>query len=944
MRKYLITGALALVVCGCMTSCTDHTEFIGNVIDAKTQAFDETFVEAYGEIQAGHDWGFGAVGQAARTRTASTESNLWYVSEDEGGYGLQKPDDLFDEEIEYVMNWFSTARQGHGETLDVKNYFVQQVAYGNKDNQGVSYTVSGQVFETIRNDEPVYRTENYTVNSKDQMDWIASNLTATVQRESNCDHVNNFNTGSGSLMYMQDSETKYGFSFKDSWGTVNNLVSTNYYMVHLVADYKGKHIDGWYVGFDYQTSKVEMGANDDPNMVKSSVQLSPDGKYNDRVVKIVPASEGGSGETPTIPQVYVVTEETTPSAYYEVWEGKKVVDIGRVMAEDLGSSDLNDMDYNDIVFEARIVKPYTEIRKKESETATDYEQVSNVTINNTNYTASEGTSYANIKLLAAGGTIPITVAGIDVHNAFGGIGKTTMINTENPNMTNGKYVTRDATDLEQDNGSKDFNYSTIDAIPVAAQYSNGVIAIQNPTGGVPHKICVPTTAPWPIERVEMNTAYNNTFGRAGGTGGYVQNSSVQFWNSAVSGKVNNLEGFGQSVGDVFDETKTAEGTVNGQTTYSATLQDAVNTTYPTVESGWTTVWTRGANDGYLYDDGTQHSVYIDRSNFSGITKGSKVRIYGVYRTGFSVYTNINDGYLTETNYNQAGYIELDVTTDNHVNTLSSWSGLSITGSKFTVTNVAIQVAAQQEYTIPERRGTVIWSGSQDLGWSTGIYLNTNLFEGAGVGTKIRVYGIGYEAGNDSWQVGLTKNIDDWPNVSGCDFQTYWTKGNVEGGVEVEWTLTANGAADVLANQTVVRGPNFTVKYVTIENPATENFALEDGQIWPTSAVSPANSVSLSGSVFNDITENDILCIYGSFTSDQLNFAFHTSAWDEFNSTSANWTFSNDKKWLYATPDAINSTKGCLELVVTADLISYLKKGIDLVSYTNNQKISKIKIE
>ena len=61
------------------------------------------------------------------------------------------------------------------------------------------------------------------------------------------------------------------------------------------------------------------------------------------------------------------------------------------------------------------------------------------------------------------------------------------------------------------------------------------------------------------------------------------------------------------------------------------------------------------------------------------------------------------------------------------------------------------------------------------------------------------------------------NITDWPAVPGTETQNFWSKGFFEGGVEVEWTLTADGAAAVLANQTVVRGPNFTVYYVTIDN-------------------------------------------------------------------------------------------------------------------------------
>ena len=262
MKKYLMTGIAAIAMCAAFTSCSHDVDPVSQEDLNKMAAekvvnnYNQAFIATFGQPAANQDWGFGT----SVTRTAKTESNLWYEDKPTG-YGLQKPADLFPEEIEYVMDWFSQVRQGHGEVLDVNNYFVQQVAYGNKYDQGVKYPVSGQVFETIRNGQAVYRTENYEVQSKEHMDWIAANMTANVESEQDCDHVNNFNTGSGSLMYMEDSETKYGFAFKDSWGTVDKLVSTNYYMVHLVADYKGKHIDGWYVGFDYQTSKVEYTAD-----------------------------------------------------------------------------------------------------------------------------------------------------------------------------------------------------------------------------------------------------------------------------------------------------------------------------------------------------------------------------------------------------------------------------------------------------------------------------------------------------------------------------------------------------------------------------------------------------------------------------------------------------------------------------------------------------------
>ena len=379
-----MTGVAAIALCAAFTSCSKNEELYDAGQITKNEAaqieenYNKAFIAAFGQPAANQDWGFGA---NAKTRVANTNSNEWFKPIDQQGYGLQKPDDLSAEEIEYVMNWFSQERQGHGETLDLKNYFVQQVGYGNKDDQGVRHSISGQVWEKYENGQHVYRTETYSENSKSHMDWIAANLKANVQSESDCDHINNFNTGSGSLMYMQNSETQYGFAFKDSWGTSDNLVSTNYYMVHLVADYKGKHIDGWYVGFDYQTRKTKtenktygVSLDHEPwyqetteELVTENVRLDPDGIYNDRVVKIVPAGE-------------IINNE---------WDIRIIAeDLNAKEADSEATSDWSvgsDWDFNDVVFDVKFTSATT----------------------------------ANVKIVGAGGRFPLFVAGHEAHQELG---------------------------------------------------------------------------------------------------------------------------------------------------------------------------------------------------------------------------------------------------------------------------------------------------------------------------------------------------------------------------------------------------------------------------------------------------------------------------------------------------------------------------------------------
>ena len=682
MKKYLLAAVMAVAVTGAFVSCSDDV-VSGSLIEQKAKAFENAYIEAYGTPAPNHTWGFKTnnIAEAeARgvTRTAKTESNLWYVDKPTG-YGLQQPDPLFDEEIEYVMDWFSQVRQGHGEVLDVNNYFVQQVAYGNKYDQGVKYPVSGQVFETIRDGNPVYRTENYEVQSKEHMDWIAANMTANVQSEQDCDHVNNFNTGSGSLMYMQDSETKYGFAFKDSWGTVNNLVSTNYYMVHLVADYKGKHIDGWYVGFDYQTSKVEYNAD---GTLTSSVKLDPDGKYNDRVVKIIPA---GGGTNP-------------PTGEWKIEEIEEIVEAGRVFCEDLGASKLNDIDYNDVVFDAIIVHKYQKLTTTVKEDGKDPVVTESVVDNSSEY-------YAKICLLAAGGTVPASVAGYEVHDVLSNssLGTNVMINTtRNKEDVNGAQIDecapviiQEAVEGQEETVDKKFmGITLIKDIEIAVQYGNAVTMLTAETGSTvpaaPYKFCVPIGTPWAKERVSIGEAYR-AFPE------YNQTGSGQFW-----------EGKGVVATNLWDNCQTLfidengeyykEGTIlRKEVIDSGTGSGSNSNTNPSVSGS--VLWT-GSNALGNWDWNSR--VELSKDKFSNITKDSKIRIDVTFSNNWQIKVRTigaenlmipmwNNSNTVQTGMAGVGnnYIEFTPGNDNYANMIRN-DGLIIFGTNCTVTKVTLQ--------------------------------------------------------------------------------------------------------------------------------------------------------------------------------------------------------------------------------------------------------------
>ena len=125
------------------------------------------------------------------------------------------------------------------------------------------------------------------------------------------------------------------------------------------------------------------------------------------------------------------------------------IEAGRVFCEDLAKATLDDLDFNDVVFDVTVWE--NETYKKEW-----WERVVNGVVTDTGVTINQEPAtnyYASIILRAAGGTIPITVNGKDVHAQFKDGGKSvaeaTMINTrDNKSTTFGSYISCEPVELE----------------------------------------------------------------------------------------------------------------------------------------------------------------------------------------------------------------------------------------------------------------------------------------------------------------------------------------------------------------------------------------------------------------------------------------------------------------------------------------------------------------
>ncbi|MBR4730009.1 MAG: hypothetical protein IK075_07085 [Prevotella sp.] len=203
MKKYLITGALALVACATLTSCHSDDELSGSIIEQKMKAYEQVFEEEFGKVDPNQDWGFGTAEILARTRAAMAQTRAdgqWanYHGEQADGhlwtsYGFHAPDALSAGQKLRVQFYFQTVKNpGGNPNYGVIDFFMQQVYDGCTDPI-TDYSNLGYT-------SPTYSLEKYPAASSTEThtDYIESgehmdHLTASD--DNTIEHINNFNNG-----------------------------------------------------------------------------------------------------------------------------------------------------------------------------------------------------------------------------------------------------------------------------------------------------------------------------------------------------------------------------------------------------------------------------------------------------------------------------------------------------------------------------------------------------------------------------------------------------------------------------------------------------------------------------------------------------------------------------------------------------------------------------
>ena len=533
MRKYLMTGLVAVALSGLFSSCSQEIETGVETTPEFNilQNYENAFITRFGQPAENQDWGFGEV---AGTRTENANANEWADPTKAYG-GLKVPPPLTSEQIAVVRKYFQTHPNLGYEDPGWSNYFIQQV-YKGHTNVPEGCATSEQYLAA--------NGSSYIIAS-DHMD----HLIAVDTEKGIYDHINNFNHGdcstngsvltwspdyvssantgpfhSDKIMYMQNSTTK-SFGYHNSDGSLYHTEYTGLVSYKTIMQAMGAEAncldDGWnrsFMGFDFEQmvgSDILSGAtftfegktynflkaetnmyaadlSEESYKQKNGSTSTIGGKANfnnepDAATKRDLLSKGYLPYSDTFKDWVKVGG--TADGYFSDWivtltEAKGSYPpppgfVCRIIAEDLTVGENSDFDFNDVVFDV---------------------------INN-------GTT---IRLRAAGGTLPLYVANQEVHAAFAtkyqGITSTTMVNTGW-------------------GGSIDYYGYYVD-IPSNGSYSTRALAVTIPVkvtkrgkdnelidvdlmaerGKVASKVCVGSDYLWCRERQDIDAKYHKADG------------------------------------------------------------------------------------------------------------------------------------------------------------------------------------------------------------------------------------------------------------------------------------------------------------------------------------------------------------------------------------------------------------------------------------------------
>lgn len=395
--------------------------------------------------------------------------------------------DVTDEEIEYVSWWFRTHEKPTPTTVQLTEYFIQDVSqdydresYPDGAQKNTSYT-NMDYFAVQTSDGIWEHNNNFNRAKANPIDAYApataTDTTALVNSTTTYPNRTLKYWASEGLYYIDESTNNYAYrtnadAYTTSFSYHNSDDNKDYQrhvLVHLqfYGPRTGKWYDGYYLAFDY-----EMHKDSDTNNEGEITDIEADGYYSNWIVKISPAN----------PDFYEPDHQ---------WY--------RIMCEDLGSTD--DYDFNDLVYDVY-------------------------------FTGTNNQYIAHIKVQAAGGTLPIYVGthtedpAREAHQILQG-GNAKKLNDKLYQPVNvAAGVTANPVEITFEMKDNNDNWLTGDAgtdpdyIPIlvtsldnsrkTASGKNTFVLMTAEKNPTPQKICIPgNTVRWMKERQQIETSYTN---------------------------------------------------------------------------------------------------------------------------------------------------------------------------------------------------------------------------------------------------------------------------------------------------------------------------------------------------------------------------------------------------------------------------------------------------
>ena len=425
MKKCMFNGMALLTMGIAFVACSHETVYDENHAEKeRTFDYDQAFTKEFGTIASGHKWGFDQTTGRSLTRTAVIETNEYWVIPENCWGGSQNKEGW---NANTILGWIIKDTEGNIlptlADFSFDNYFLQHVE---KVNGNTGHTIT--------------RLEAYNSNTKE---WEA------VTNFKRADNPNGeFTiTAEDTYFYAPKNKSAHGTTLMANMGGSPDPVTGKLFRLLKT--------DGGY-SYDYGFFRTRAYHKDLKKYIDNEPFLAFNIAGDFWVIRL------GVGEKITEPEDPIYAE-------------------GRVLCEDMGA---NDFDFNDVVFDATIMK----------------------------------TGEIKIKVLAHGGKLPIAIDGVVVT-----LGQ----------MTNTGVSEADYQEFTIDAVNGQPKYASVAAIPVTVN-PNGTAGdsynLEANVGTAPQKICAPIGTRWPKEYTKISDAYSPF-------GNWVNNATPADWTNAMKSEL-----------------------------------------------------------------------------------------------------------------------------------------------------------------------------------------------------------------------------------------------------------------------------------------------------------------------------------------------------------------------------------------------------------------------